>query len=274
MKINDVPANRVSAPAKLILSGEHAVVYGYPAIATAVNLRLCINSHGEIVSNIPIGAGMGSSAAFAVAKSALKIGKLDLENINKSAYEMEKIQHRNPSGVDNTVSTYGGFLWYRKESENFKTFKNFIPDKTVPEMFLINTGKPLETTGQMVKLVADAQISRKSYFDRVFREIEMVTKEMLGVLVGDKNSDFGELISSNERLLEKIGVVSHSTRKLIIEIEKIGGAAKISGAGGKSGASGILIVYHKDSEKLKKFAKTNNLALSSIKLGEKGVRFE
>lgn len=266
--------NKVSAPAKLILSGEHAVVYGYPAIATAVNLRLTINSRGKITSDIPIGAGMGSSAAYAVASSALKIGELDLDKINEEAYKLEKIQHGNPSGVDNTVSTYGGFLWYRKESENFKTFKNFVPKKIIPEMFLINTGKPIETTGQMIKLVADAQVNNKSYFDTVFRRIEMITKEFLGVLIGDKTTDFGDLISSNENLLEKLGVVSESTKKLICRIEKIGGSAKISGAGGKKENSGMVIIYHKDTEKLQDFAKKNNLVLSSVIMGEKGVKIE
>lgn len=101
---------KVSVPGKLILSGEHAVVYGYPAIATAINLRLTATRAGKIESDIPIGAGMGSSAAFAVALSAFKVGELNLEKINKFAYKLEKGLHGNPSGVDNTIVTYGGFL--------------------------------------------------------------------------------------------------------------------------------------------------------------------
>lgn len=263
---------RASAPAKLILSGEHAVVYGYPALATAINLRLIAYSDGNIESDIPIGAGMGSSAAFAVAKSALKIEKIDKDKINALAYALEKKQHGNPSGVDNTVSTYGGFLWYRKESENFKIFKSFVPKIKLPPVFVINTGRPLETTGQMVKLVADAKIHRKSYFHRVFREIEGVTKEFLRFLTGEKTANFGELITSNERLLETLGVVSKSTRELIKQIEKTGGHAKISGAGGRKENSGIILIYHKDPEKLKNFAKKNKLTLNSVKMGEEGVR--
>ena len=115
---------RVSAPAKLILSGEHAVTYGNSAILVAINKRLTAsrsqNGKIEITSEIPIGAGMGSSAAFSVATSAVKLGKIDLEKINEMAYKMEKKFHGNPSGADNTICTYGGFLWYRKENENFK----------------------------------------------------------------------------------------------------------------------------------------------------------
>lgn len=266
--------NKVSAPGKIILSGEHSVVYGYPALAAAVNLRLMMDSFGKTESSIPIGAGMGSSAAYAVTTSALNIGKLDLEQINKEAYEMEKFQHGKPSGVDNTISTFGGYLWYRKESESFKTFRNITPKINLEGIYLLNTGKPIETTGQMVKMISDAKVSRKSYFDLVFREIENVTKEFLGMFLGDNNADFGELISSNERLLEKLGVVSESTKNLIRKIEKNGGSAKITGAGGKKGASGMLIVYQKEQEKLLNFAKENNIKLVSVKLGEEGVRSE
>ena len=79
-------------------------------------------------SELPLGSGLGSSAAFCVALSAallaftdsvnfdmnhqgwLSFGKNELELINKWAYEGEKIIHGKPSGIDNTVSTYGT-LW-------------------------------------------------------------------------------------------------------------------------------------------------------------------
>jgi mevalonate kinase len=263
---------KFSAPGKIILSGEHAVVYGYPAIAAAISLRLTIDNFGKIESSIPIGAGLGSSAAFAVASSALRLGKLNLETINNEAYELEKLQHGKPSGLDNTVATYGGFLWYRKESESYKTFRNISPKKKIEGVYLINTGKPAETTGQMIRLVADAKVYKEVYFDVLFREIEKISKRFLGFLLNDNSDDFEELISSNEKLLENLGVVSESTKGLIRKIEKIGGAAKITGAGGKKDASGMIIVYYKDQEKLLNFAKKNNINLLSVKLGEEGVR--
>lgn len=268
---------KFSVPGKLIISGEHAVVYGYPALVTAINRRLSIEGFGKddkITSDIPIGAGMGSSAAFAVATSALKLKKIDLLKINELAYKLEKKHHGNPSGVDNTICTYGGFLWYRKESENFKTFKVIIPKTKFPKIYLLNTGKPVESTKEMVTHVSDLYRNRKSYFDVVFREVEKVTKEFLGLLLNDNNSDFDELVKYNEKLLEKLDVVSPTTKNIIRKIEKVGGAAKITGAGGKKEGSGMIIVYHRDSSKLLKFAKDNKLDLFSVKIGEEGVRIE
>ncbi len=280
MRNQMLPMNKnlkVSAPGKVILSGEHSVVYGYPALVTAVNKRLTIEGIGKstkISSDIPIGAGMGSSAAFAVASSAVKLGKLDLERINELAYKMEKKHHGNPSGVDNTICTYGGFLWYRKESESFKIFNSVKPKVKFPKIYLFNTGKPSESTKEMVSHVSDLYRSRGSYFDMLFKEIENVTRDFLTFLVDDKSSDFGELVKLNEKLLEEIDVVSSSTKNIIRSIEKIGGAAKVSGAGGKKKGSGMVIIYHKDSEKLLSFAKRQNLKLFQVKLGEEGVRIE
>ena len=82
------------------------------------------------------------------------IDRLTKKKINKIAYEIEKKQHGNPSGGDNTISTYGGFLWYRKEAEFLKLFKplDFNFEK-LPQFVLTNTGRSLETTGGMVARV-------------------------------------------------------------------------------------------------------------------------
>lgn len=265
---------KFSAPGKLIISGEHAVVYGYPAIATAVDFRLSIDKDGKIESDIPMGAGMGSSAAFAVVKSGVKLGKWDLEKINSLAYEMEKKQHGNPSGVDNTVVTYGGFLWYRKESENFKTFKQISPRVKLPELYLLNTGKPLESTKEMVHYVAGLRERSKRRVDGIFREIEVVTRGFLKLLLKETGADFSRLMQDNEKLLERLGVVSESTKAIIHKIEKVGGFAKISGAGGRKNGSGMVLIHHSDVEKLVLFAKQNNLNLMPVKLGEEGIRIE
>ncbi len=271
---------RVSAPGKIILSGEHAVVYGYPAIATAIDRRLTIFKSGNqkgIVSDIPIGSGMGSSAALAVASAAyssvLKENSLDLGKINSTAYKMEKKRHGNPSGIDNTVVTYGGFLWYRKETEGLKTFSDIKIKRKLPRLFLIDTGRPKETTKEMVSYVSGIY-KAKSSTRSLLLDIERVTKSFLKFLLREENSSFRELITENEKLLERLGVVSDSTLRLVKKIERIGGAAKVSGAGGKKGASGILLVYHPERSKLLSFTKSQNLGIFSVELGKEGVKVE
>jgi len=260
-----------SAPGKIILSGEHAVVYGYPALVSAINLRLTLDKLGNINSKIPIGCGMGSSAALAVASSSLKFltknSKLDLEKINDLAYEMEKKQHGNPSGVDNTISTYGGFLWYRKESETFKLFKNIEFKNNFPDIFIINTGRPQETTGEMVSFVNFKYKKNRKKIESIFKSIEALTRLFL-------DAPLPKLIRENEILLEKLGVVSEKTKSLVRNIEKLGGSAKICGAGGVKTNSGVLLVFNKDKEKLFDFANKNNLDLFAVKLGERGVKIE
>lgn len=305
---------KVSAPGKIILSGEHAVVYGYPAILAAVDRRLSIEIEkakggleiisrepiglvkyalektkevfGEkikeglrikIGSQIPVGCGMGSSAALAVAFTGAIFRFVNhpwsQEKINEIAYEIEKKQHGNPSGGDNSISTYGGFLWFRKETEKFKVFSH-LAIKSSPKIFLIDSGKPEETTGEMVAMVKDSYSSYPRKIRRIFREMERITKEMLNLLLEKRHSRLGELFAVNEELLEALGVVSPKTQSLIKRIGKIGGGAKISGAGGKRKNSGIILAYHKDPEVLLGFAQREKLPLFEVELGEEGVRVE
>lgn len=275
----------VSASGKIILTGEHAVVYGYPAILTAIDRRLVIEGRKTgrqteikvLRSDIPIGVGMGSSAALSVATAAaetvLEEKKWDLERINSMAYELEKKHHGNPSGGDNTIVTYGGFLWYRKETESFKIFRQIIPRTKIPNFFLVNSGIPMETTGEMVSKVADMRSRNPKKINRVLETIEEVSRKFLKSLI-EGNGNWNELISENEEYLELLGVVSESGRSLIRGIKNIGGTAKISGAGGVATGSGILLVHHRDEERLRNFCESNNLEILSVKLGEGGVRIE
>jgi mevalonate kinase len=268
---------KASAPGKLIISGEHAVVYGYPALVTAIDRRLTIKKEGrdiQVTSNVPIGAGMGSSAALAVAISTLKLGKLDPEKINELAYKIEKRRHGNPSGVDNTIVTYGGFLWYRKEVEGLKIFEKIKIRRKFPKIYLLNSGKPAESTKEMVEYIAGRYKREKPTVEELFKRIEAVTRKFLRYSLGEADGSFDELLKENELLLEKLGVVSSSTKRIIRKIEKMGGYAKVSGAGGRKRGSGILIVYHKNYGRIRKFAERNKLDFFPVKIGEEGVRIE
>ena len=135
---------------KLILCGEHAVVYGEPAVAMAVDVGTTVTMFRssdsasakrakaitspalpdvfaemlqgqqvkmEVTSDLPIGRGMGSSGALSVAfiraLAQLNGGKATFNQCVKDGYKIEKHFHGNPSGLDHTVSAHGGVLQYK-----------------------------------------------------------------------------------------------------------------------------------------------------------------
>lgn len=308
---------RFSAPAKIHLLGEHAVVYGKPAIISAINLRLTLTltptnqpvilEHSEktsslipasisvipakagihkiqsaiesaikktyklktippykiaIKSDFPVGSGLGASAAISAALTAailklLKI-KADKQQVYDIATSGEKAIHGNPSGSDLAAIIFGGTIWFRKETENIKLIS---PISLSPlTLFLIDSGKPIESTGAMVGKVAKLNAAtKKKYFD----QLELLTKTL-----ASNNPNIKQIFKEAHTCLTKLGVVSKSTQKLIAQIEKSGGAAKITGGGGQKNGSGMIIVYHTKPEKLK------SLKLIKIKLARKGLRQE
>lgn len=83
----------------------------------------------QVDSELPIGSGLGSSASYSACLSAallIHFGNIPCENgsvnnldqfrneINDLAFLSEKIIHGNPSGIDNTVCTFGGAVRFRK----------------------------------------------------------------------------------------------------------------------------------------------------------------
>lgn len=301
---------KVSAPGKIHLLGEHAVVYGKPAILTTVDLRVLVtiskgqnnNSLKKIIepiikkhfkikkipsynltisSQLPIGAGLGSSAAV----SASYIGALlsflrvtwDLNLINKLAYVAEKVFHGNPSGGDNSTVVFGGLIWFRKEDPNLKIIQplNFtIPSKLAKNFILVNTGKPKETTLEMVKMVSAKCKAQSVKCKKIFDHQEQLVKELLSALKNADSKELIRIIREGEKNLESIGVVSPYAKTIVRKIEQTGGAAKICGAGGKTNATGIILAYHPDKSEIKKIAKAYQLPYFSTTLGVEGVRQE
>ena len=171
--------SKASAPGKVILFGEHFVVYGVKAILCSINKRvtviaektserkISINSEiGNLVlepnkliseinsplkpfyylankaiknqdagieikikSEIPLGAGLGSSSACCVAGAAAifkLFGDVSKEKILELAIEAERTIFENTSGADCTVCTYGGIIEYGKNKALKKLKMNLI----------------------------------------------------------------------------------------------------------------------------------------------------
>ncbi|KAJ1674212.1 hypothetical protein EV182_003740, partial [Spiromyces aspiralis] len=119
-----------------------------PKDMRGLGIELSVRSH------IPVGAGLGSSASFSVCVAAALLnisGKLmgpgkrqlspeDLATINKWAFDAEQVIHGTPSGIDNTVSTYGGFIYYQKGRET-----QTIQSKHPLRVIITNTRAPRNT---------------------------------------------------------------------------------------------------------------------------------
>jgi mevalonate kinase len=351
---------RVSAPGKLHLLGEHAVVYGKPALIAALNKRCFValvsrkdkkieiiltnsklsklttekeiitkteNAQGKwkayvknndmsflksitsnpldfpiiiigealkylkrtlplgftlsIKSDIPIGSGMGSSAAFSVSIAGaiyLLFNKnLDKKIINEIAYLSEQKRHGLPSGGDNSASCFGGLIWYRKESPELKIIRQvpFYFSKKIADNFsIIDTGIPAESTGEMVGAVRTLYQQEPEFVNKILSDQERLTRELLSAIKTNNSTLIMRIIKVGEENLEKLGVVSNFVKIIIRKIEKLGGAAKICGGGGIKKGTGILLAYHNNSSILEQFFLRNELKYSKISLATEGLRRE
>ncbi|KAG0366008.1 Mevalonate kinase [Gamsiella multidivaricata] len=198
----------------------------------------------SVRSNLPVGAGLGSSASYCVclATALLKLnGHLDTglldaaaqrDLINQWAFQAEKVIHGNPSGIDNTVSTLGGAVMFKK-GEKIEPLPGFQSLR----FLLTNTRVPRETQVQVanVRKLHDKFPSVVNPVLDAIHEISVSCKEMFGQDGLDRErllSRFGELVDVNHGLLAALGV-SHPALEKVREISaKIGLKSKLTGAGG------------------------------------------
>jgi len=298
----------------LILSGEHAVVYGRPALAMAVNrnaqafismegadetvsfdlpnlqaekssftLRALREFHGRVLrnyeefqdgrlsirevvrkpvdlfqfafvtildglhlkmgggvnvrmnSNIPIGCGMGSSAAtiLSVLRGLGHYYRVDFrpEWYSRYSLEVENMQHGKASGLDTYVSMHGGCIRFQNgEAQE-------LPLPRVP-LYIVNTGTPASTTGEAVSDVARRVGANRPIWD----SFEGVVNHMQKALQQDDLKAFQKAMRENHRLLSEIGVVPGRVADFVSEVELAGAAAKICGAGAVTGDNGGMVV--------------------------------
>ena len=184
---------------------------------------------GDLIAMSGIGGSGASCVAIARALNDYLQRSLNDDEINKIGYEGEKGYHGNPSGLDNTVSTYGSLIWFvRQQPENLM---ERISLKEPVEVVIGNTGKVANT-----KAAVAGVKERKEKFPEKYAKIFGEAKE-LAVRARKALEDFdlklvGELMNENHRLLQEIEVSSPELDQLV-EIARSNGAwgAKMTGGG-------------------------------------------
>jgi mevalonate kinase len=230
----------------------------------------------KISSNIPRGGGLGSSAALSTATAAAWLHAQNKvttkDQISTLALQFEKQFHSKPSGIDTTTSTFGGLLWFRRETPDL-ILKQSLDLPNEPVFAIVQTGKPKESTAQMVEMVKERLAAKKENTRSIFQNMEDCTRGIANELLTGKVDSLSLLLNENGLLLEKLDVVSPKTKALCEQLRMKGFACKITGAGGKKDNSGALLVYCPDAERYN-LLNAFNLTWDKASFSPRGVELE
>lgn len=278
-----MPAFSATSPGKIILFGEHAVVYGEPAIAIPVfstqakaiisarvqgnpgeiwieapdislsasidqlninhPLRAAIqvvigekeldqvpSCNIHVTSEMPPSSGLGSSAAVSIslirAFSAFLGKRLNDDEVSDLAYEVEKIHHGTPSGIDNTVISYQKPIFYQKGMPT-----DFLEIGEDFSILIVFSGIP-GNTREAVEGVRERWQKEPDIYNPIFTKIGEITHEAKGIIETGNPDHLGSLMDMNHELLQKIGVSTPELDQLVRSAKEAGAlGAKLSGGG-------------------------------------------
>ncbi|XP_034991642.2 mevalonate kinase isoform X1 [Zootoca vivipara] len=249
-------------PAEGVAAATHSlavVAFLYLYLSAASKCGVLPSMDILVWSELPPGAGLGSSAAYSVClagallsgcgiisypldegQSVARWAEDELDLINRWAFRGEQLIHGNPSGVDNAVGTWGGALRYQSGK--------ILPLKRVPTLriLLTNTKVP-RSTKVLVAGVKDKVLKFPAIMEPVLASIDAISQECEDVLkaMADHPSQehylvLEELIDINQHHLDAIGV-GHSSLDRVCQVTASHGLhSKLTGAGGGGCAITLL----------------------------------
>ena len=307
-----------SAPGKLILFGEHFVVYGLTSIAAAIDSRTTATVErsaeyeliddrpetpgykkekaaqqadsvkrmlravglegtpvrivlaGDLVAASGVGASAASCSAIAAALNAEFNLGLSLDRINEIAYEGEKGYHGTPSGIDNSCSTYGGFIRFQKDPGTGKNKIEPIEFSRPLTVVVGNTGITSDTA-KVVEGVRDRRSRELERFDTIFVEYQRIVSEAESALKMGNLEKVGLLMNKNHELLRDIGV-SCPELETLVELARKNGAlgAKLTGTG--KGGLMIALVTERTRERIARAMERAGYKSQMTNIGAEGVK--
>nr|WNX96114.1 Mevalonate kinase [Ayapana triplinervis] len=230
-----------------IASGVVAFLWLYTSILGNKAAKVTVSS------DLPLGSGLGSSAAFCVSLSGallalsgsvevdfdregwVSFGEKEQQLANKWAFEGEKIIHGKPSGIDNTVSTFGNLIKFKSG------VLTCIKSNMTLKMLITNT-KVGRNTKALVAGVSERKKRHPDAMTSVFTAVDFISNEFASIIQSSSFSDdddvikkeqnIKELMEMNQGLLKCMGVSHASIETVVQTTVKYGLTSKLTGAGG------------------------------------------
>jgi mevalonate kinase len=300
---------RVSAPGKIMLMGEHAVVYGAPSIVSAVDTRLTVAIEEISGSDIQIDAPQVSNTAFiSRAIESVRSSWADLPGMKIVTQSDFSPLYGLGSSSAVTVATIFALHHFlkRKESleEVFLLARKVITDvqgngsgfdvasalfggtilyeKTVPTIESLSvqtlplvvgyTGQKADTV-KLIEEVAQKRDQQKEKVDRIFEAISALVLDAKVKMVEGDWQRVGKLFDFNQEYLRDLGVSSEKLESLISAAKNAGAwGAKLSGAGG--GDCMIAVVEDAKKDAVIQAIQKAGGEIVQATLGAEGVRVE
>ncbi|GAM18023.1 hypothetical protein SAMD00019534_011980 [Acytostelium subglobosum LB1] len=290
---------------------ELATIHSMKGIQSALFLYCVLSKlkhgvHIHFKSDLPIGAGLGSSGSFNVCLVAGLLRVFDLyacggceqckgthtcndthytpcakqlDLINQWSLQGEKIMHGTPSGIDNAVSTYGRAISFTRK-DGIKPL-----DRIPPLRLLITDTRVSRSTKILVEGVVNRHQTYNNLMEPVAVLIDNISKECLAAF--DKyfiDSDVEQLqqaielmIDMNHALLSGCFGVGHKTLDLIATVSKqFGLHSKLTGAGGGGCAITLLKPTTEQTvvDQLKDELRKHGFESWEATIGQPGLLFE
>ncbi|MEW6528894.1 MAG: mevalonate kinase [Candidatus Micrarchaeota archaeon] len=267
--------------AKTILFGEHFVVYGMSAIGIGLSkktevvveksphmkiesnyadanllkgieavksaMKIHDNFIIKITSEIPMGGGLGSSAALSVAFVRALSDEYGLNlsdaQVSSYAYEAEKIYHGSPSGIDNSLATFGGAIVFQKREEG--SIITQLKIKNPLHIIIGNPGKRNSSTKELISAVRSRKEKHPEIYDFIFSTEKKIIESAIKAIENGDLEELGELMNMNHGILSTIGVSSKKDEDIVHTARECGAlGAKITGAG----CGGSCVILAKDEK--------------------------
>ncbi|MEM6305878.1 MAG: GHMP kinase [Pseudomonadota bacterium] len=246
--LQDKPANRDAIP-------------GFGAMGA-------LPSPGELGSrsDLPVGAGMGSSAAIVAATTVLFEGLLKRPKTEDERLERvrfcERLKHGVAGPIDASAVVRGGLVQVEsaQKSANACGLPAGHSLVTGDGWFWVLHGRPVTGTGECVSAVRAAH----SKDHALWADFAACTRAIEAALLS--RNDPSAALTENQRLLERIGVVPEATQSFVRAVEAAGGAAKICGAGAVRGDKGGTVLVRLESAEAMKALMSDHPGMAWDKL--------